>query len=68
MAAGLELPDRAVLRISSPALIESDELRSLLATRYGRVIEGLSRQLRSKLHHDPLVGAFEIPIVVVGRD
>ncbi|MES2338098.1 MAG: sensor histidine kinase [Pseudomonadota bacterium] len=61
-------PDRAVLRLSSPAMIESDELRHLLATRYGRVIEGLSRQLRSKLHHDPLVGAFEVVIAVLGRD
>lgn len=60
--------DRAVLRISSPALIEGDELRNLLATRYGRVIEGLSRQLRTKLHHDPLIGAFEVVIPVVGRD
>ncbi len=60
--------NRATLRLSSPALIEGDLLRSLLATRYGRVIEGLSRQLRSKLHHDPLVGAFEISIAVIGRD
>ena len=60
--------DRAVLRINSPALIEGDQLRDLLATRYGRVIEGLSRQLRSKLHHDPLIGAYEVVIAVVGRD
>ena len=68
LPAGEDQPGRAILRISSPALIESDLLRSLLATRYGRVIEGLSRQLRAKLHHDPLVGAFEIPITVIGRD
>lgn len=60
--------DRAILRINSPALVEGDTLRDLLATRYGRVIEGLSRQLRTKLHHDPLVGAFEVVITVVGRD
>ena len=59
---------RAVLRISSPALVESDAMRNVMAVRYGRVIEGLSRQLRSKLHHDPLIGAFEIEIQVVGRD
>ncbi|MFD1786977.1 sensor histidine kinase [Sphingomonas floccifaciens] len=63
-----ESDDRAILRINSPALIEGDTLRDLLATRYGRVIEGLSRQLRTKLHHDPLVGAFEVIIAVVGRD
>lgn len=61
-------PARATLRISSPALIEGDTLREGLASRYGRVLEGLSRQLRSKLHHDPLVGAFEISIAVVGED
>ncbi|WP_374145182.1 sensor histidine kinase [Sphingomonas sp. 28-63-12] len=59
---------RAVLRISSPALIDGEQLRTELSERYGRVIEGLSRQLRSKLHHDPLVGAYEIVIATTGRD
>ena len=68
VSAGPDQPDRALLRLSAPSLVEGDLLRELLATRYGRVIEGLSRQLRSKLHHDPLVGAFEIAIAVVGRD
>ena len=58
---------RAVMRVVSRALIESDELRLLLKTRYGRVVEGLSRQLRSPLHHDPLAGAFEIEVAVIGR-
>jgi two-component system, sensor histidine kinase PdtaS len=61
-------PGRATLRISSPALIEGDALRDGLSSRYGRVLEGLSRQLRAKLHHDPLVGAFEISIAVVSDD
>ena len=60
--------NRGVLRIVSRALVESDALNDLVATRYGRVMEGLSRQLRSKLHHDPLAGAYEIVIAVVGRD
>lgn len=60
--------DVAILRISSPALIDGDPLRLELAERYGRVLEGLSRQLRAKLHHDPLVGAYEIPIITTGRD
>lgn len=63
-----ETPDRAILRVSSPALIESDALGELLQKRYQRVMDGLSRQLRSRLHHDPLVGAFELPIAVLGRD
>ncbi|WBH16970.1 sensor histidine kinase [Sphingomonas radiodurans] len=61
-------PGRATLRVSSRALIESPELREGLATRFGRVIEGLSRQLRAPLHHDPLAGAYEITIAVLGRD
>jgi two-component sensor histidine kinase len=64
---GGEEEGRAVLRVVSRALIERDELRELVATRYGRVMEGLARQLRAKLHHDPLVGAYEITIAVLGR-
>jgi two-component sensor histidine kinase len=60
-------PNRALLRIVARALIESDALREA-ATRYGRVMEGLSRQLRSPLHHDPLAGAYEIAFAVTGRD
>jgi two-component sensor histidine kinase len=54
--------DTAVLRTSSPALVESDEFEELLKTRYGRIVLGLSRQLRAPLHHDPLAGAYEITI------
>ncbi len=63
-----DIADKALLRISSPALVDSDALQALLADRYGRVIDGLSRQLRAKIHHDMLVGAFEIPVMVSGRD
>ena len=59
---------RAMLRISSPALIESDCLAAALSSRYGRVIEGLARQLRAAMHHEALVGAYEISITVVGRE
>ena len=57
---------RALLRVVSPALVGGDDLESLLTHRYGRVIEGLSRQLRSKLHHDPLAGAYEISVAILG--
>jgi two-component sensor histidine kinase len=59
--------DRAMLRVSSPALVDSPELVHLLESRYGRVLGGLVRQLRSKLHHDPLVGAYETSIAVLGK-
>jgi len=62
-----EEDDRATLRVSSPALVESAELEILLETRYGRVIAGLARQLRTRLHHDPLVGAYEASIAITGR-
>lgn len=58
--------DRTILRVNSPALIDSDALRAVVEERYGRVMEGLSRQLRSRLHHDPLVGAYEIAIAITG--
>ncbi|MGW8191227.1 sensor histidine kinase [Sphingomonas hankookensis] len=54
--------DTAVLRATSPSLVESEELEALVASRYGRIILGLSRQLRAPLHHDPLTGAYEIVI------
>jgi len=63
-----EQPARAVLRVVSRALVDGEDLRDLASNRYSRVLEGLSRQLRSKLHHDPLTGAFEIPFAVLGRD
>jgi len=60
--------DRATLRVVSRALVEDDALHELATSRYGRVMEGLARQLRSKLHHDPLTGAYEIAFAVIGRD
>jgi len=62
-----EEPNRAQLRVSSPALIESAAMESLLENRYGRVIGGLTRQLRTKMHYDPLVGAYEMAIAITGE-
>lgn len=62
-------PDRACLVIGSPALHESERLSSLLAARYGRVIEGLSRQLRNPLDRDTAAGSFRVcfPLIVEGQ-
>lgn len=60
--------DRATLRIASPALSDSDSLRDLIKVRYGRVMEGLARQLRGQLQHDAINGAFQIGVAVSGRD
>ena len=59
--------NRAVLRVSSRALSDSEAFRAMVAQRYGRVLEGLSRQLRAPLHHDALVGAYEIAFAAMGR-
>jgi two-component system, sensor histidine kinase PdtaS len=64
---GTEADDRATLRVSSPALVQSVEADVAVETRYGRVISGLARQLRTKLHYDPLVGAYEAVIAINGR-
>ena len=61
-------PNVAILRVGAPSLIDGDDLRTALAARYGRVMEGLSRQLRAPLHHDPLTGVYEIAIAITGRD
>jgi two-component sensor histidine kinase len=63
-----ETEGRAVVRVVSRALVETDALRHLIGKRYGRVMEGLARQLRAPLHHDPLTGAYEIAIPVIGCD
>ena len=65
---GEEASGKAVLRVVSRALVDGDLLQALVKSRYGRVMEGLSRQLRSPLHHDPLVGAYEIPFAIQGRE
>ncbi|WP_375427783.1 sensor histidine kinase [uncultured Sphingomonas sp.] len=59
---------RARLRVVSRSLVDGDGLRDLIRTRYGRVMEGLARQLRGQLHHDPLIGAYEITVAITGSD
>jgi two-component sensor histidine kinase len=56
----LDDPGRACLNLGSAALRDSDRLRDLLAERYGRVLEGLSRQLRSPMDRDMDAGSFRI--------
>lgn len=60
--------DRAALSVASPALVDNDTLRTVVATRYGRVLEGLARQLRSRLDHDAAEGAYRIEIGVTARE
>jgi signal transduction histidine kinase len=58
-------PDRACLAVASTALRDGAQFQDLLATRYGRVLEGLSRQLRTPLNRDPESGTYEVCFAVV---
>lgn len=62
--------DRACLVIASPALRQGDQVADLLSDRYGRVLEGLSRQLRSALGRDGPAGSYTVcfPIVTETTD
>lgn len=60
-------PDRAIVRVSSPAL--AGPVHDLLVEqRYGRVMQGLARQLRTTLVHDAQLGAYEVAASVRGRE
>jgi hypothetical protein len=60
-------PGLARLSVSSTALIETPDLISRMENRFDRVLEGLSRQLRSPLDRDRENGKFSIEIAVIGE-
>ena len=60
--------DRAVIRVSAPTLTDSPELTAATTQRYGRIMQGLARQLRAPLIHDGQIGAYEIAIPVTGLE
>ena len=60
----VDRPDRALFSIRSEALKSSEEMNQLLDGRYGRVLTGLSRQLRAPLEHDGESGSYSIFIAV----
>lgn len=57
--------NRAMLNIQSEGLRESAEMSAFLDERYGRVLTGLSRQLRAPLEHDAQSGGYAISITVI---
>ena len=59
---------RAVIRVSSPALADGHDLDAAVEARYGRIMQGLARQLRSTLHHDGEAGAYEIAVPITGSE
>ncbi|CAN5267584.1 hypothetical protein BH10PSE12_BH10PSE12_08770 [soil metagenome] len=57
-------PGRAILRIDSPAYRPSPTMLSYLDSRFGRILIGLSRQLRTPLTHDEVEGSYTMSIPV----
>lgn len=65
VATSLDGDGRVQLDLQSQAFADSAALRAALYQRYGRVLLGLSRQLRETLHHDALAGSYSIIIPVL---
>ncbi len=57
--------NRALLSIQSMGLRTSERMSELLGERYGRVLTGLSRQLRAPLDHDGEAGRYTIMISII---
>ena len=57
--------NRAQLIMRSRGLVESEAMSAHLNDRYGRVLTGLSRQLRAPLVHDGEAGSYAIAISVL---
>lgn len=57
--------DRARLMVRSAGLKTSDDMVSYLDERYGRVLTGLSRQLRAPLDYDGEAGSYAIAITII---
>lgn len=59
---------KARLAVASPAFVDTPLLASRLDDRFGRVLEGLSRQLRSPLDRSPHDGRFSLHISISGTE
>jgi len=57
--------ERAILRIQSDAFRTSEKMSLYLDQRFGRILTGLSRQLRAPLEHDAEKGEYAIAIGLV---
>lgn len=60
-----ESTHRAILRVESHALRASSQMTTYLDQRFGRILTGLSRQLRAPLDHDTEKGEYSIAILLV---
>ncbi|MEC9017245.1 MAG: histidine kinase dimerization/phosphoacceptor domain -containing protein, partial [Pseudomonadota bacterium] len=57
--------DRALVTVLSSGLHDTPDMKAYMNERYGRVLTGLSRQLRQPLDHDGDAGRFTIAITIV---
>ncbi|WP_370171526.1 sensor histidine kinase [Sphingobium abikonense] len=57
--------DRAQVIVQSSGLHDTPDMQAYMKERYGRVLTGLSRQLRAPLDHDGEAGRFAIAITIV---
>lgn len=60
-----EQANRALLSVVSSGLRASEDMTVHLSERYGRVLTGLSRQLRAALDHDGEAGSYAIAITII---
>ncbi len=56
------------LTVQSPALRHGDDFEELVNERYGRIMNGLVRQLRTTLDHDGETGTYVIEFAVLPTD
>jgi len=57
-------PARATLSIESRALQSSEQLNALLGARYGRIVDGLARQLRVPMMFDGTAGRYAVEVSI----
>ena len=59
---------RGQISVTSDALRDSADLQARMTARYGRIIEGLSRQLRAPVKHDGKIGRFSAEFAAIADD
>lgn len=56
------------MTVDSASFVTNETLDELVGQRYGRIMNGLVRQLRTTLEHDPVRGGYIVEFPVLPRD
>ena len=56
------------MTVDSASFVTNETFDELVEQRYGRIMNGLVRQLRTALHHDPVRGCYVVEFPVLSRD